>query len=312
MPALAALDIKSPDGYVQYPGSLTNDTKMILLDAAHLVSIAYDDSSTIRRQWQRLHGGAGGMPNVSNNVLSKLSDLVFVNDHSLDVQAFAGFYSANDSASNDMLIVAIRGTNSITDWLLNFKFVLVDFGEDSSGDIVANAKVHHGFRMQYTAVVKVLGEKIRDHLLGGGNVLFTGHSLGAAVSTILALRFAKQFPQQIWNATYGSPRVGNTVFAECCKRYLGMCWRVKNCSDPICAIILPVLGQFEHVGNEVHLGERDFLPNIPIMSSVADHAHWNYIKNLSEVGSAPPAGEPKLLCDLMREIVIASEITSVG
>ena len=64
--------------------------------------------------------------------------------------------------------------------------------------------------------------------------MFTGHSLGAAVSTIAAVEYSKQRPGKVDNVTFGSPLVGNHLFKEEFKKQrIELARRYVNGRDPV-------------------------------------------------------------------------------
>jgi hypothetical protein len=79
--------------------------------------------------------------------------------------------------------------------------------------------------------------------LAGRSVWFTGHSLGAALATIAAARFAAGGSVQ-GLYTFGSPRVGTAIFT---RTVPGATWRIVNNQDVIARVPPTFLG-YEHVG----------------------------------------------------------------
>lgn len=59
---------------------------------------------------------------------------------------------------------------------------------------------------------------------------------------------------------------------------MALSYRVNNSSDPICDIIPPI--EYEHIGHQIHLGQKDWFPDVPMRFDIWAHAHWNYVKNL--------------------------------
>jgi predicted lipase len=122
--------------------------------------------------------------------------------------------------------------------------------------------------------------EVKKHLKEGGNLLCVGHSLGSANGTIAAINYGSSNPGQVYFVGYGCPRVGNKAFADTFNKCVKLRIRVKNCSDPIAAILPPVC-DYTHVGYELHLGPRDTLPEIPVLLDLGDHSITEYEKNLA-------------------------------
>lgn len=114
-----------------------------------------------------------------------------------------------------------------------------------------------------------------------GRVLFTGHSLGAAMALLAALELAVnasrilqvlrqsssesgdsdalataalQTPPQIVVYLYGCPRVGNAAFVELTRRWLPSTYRVQADGD-IVTMVPKFLGFYRHAGCEVLLDD---------------------------------------------------------
>ena len=122
------------------------------------------------------------------------------------------------ASNNQFSVVAFRGTESGALSLKEIRQIVVDVQDDSHflrTPFGAGGKVHRGFAAAVAAVWDVAGG-LRSHLaaIGGGHSLwFTGHSLGAAATTVAAL-LAEQSGLHVSGLyTYGSPRVGDAEFA---------------------------------------------------------------------------------------------------
>ncbi len=63
----------------------------------------------------------------------------------------------------------------------------------------------------------------------------TGHSLGGALATLFAFDAATQLclPRDVSVSTFGSPRVGNGVFAKMFHDHVKCAWRLANQFDGV-------------------------------------------------------------------------------
>lgn len=134
----------------------------------------------------------------------------FVTTHSItddqhDTHGYIGYQPLTQS-----IAVAFRGSESVSNWLSDLDAVLTDYPRCSG------CKVHKGFYSAEQAVfpqvkyeVDRLLEKYPDY-----QVLVTGHSLGAALATLTAADLRLSGIDNIRLFNYGSPRVGNTAFAD--------------------------------------------------------------------------------------------------
>jgi hypothetical protein len=193
--------------------------------------------------------------------------------------------------SQQLAILAFRGTD---------KDDPTDLGDDADAILVPweNAgKVHQGF-------AKALGE-VRTELDTAlqtikCKILFTGHSLGAALATLLA---STQKPNLL--CTIGSPRVGNAEFVATLGDIESS--RFVDCCD-IVPRMPPQLMGYEHVGEPFYidrnrhltfnpsggfisedrvLAEESYLVNYAWkignvgVRDLADHAPINYVTSLT-------------------------------
>ncbi len=161
-------------------------------------------------------------------------------------------------------IVSFRGTlpTSLTNWLTDFEASMVSW---NGGDI----RVHEGFSVATDLLLSdngpddpglrsYLAERLRKSSEGrampGLKLWFTGHSLGAAISTLAA--YAIGNVQALY--TFGSPRVGNLAFAEAFATSDIPHYRVVHHQDivPHVPFALPLVG-YEHVGQLKYLEYED-------------------------------------------------------
>jgi triacylglycerol lipase len=129
-----------------------------------------------------------------------------------DTQGFVAADEAN-------VVVAFRGTekDKIGDWFtdLRMKQISGPFGGKVHGDKAHVDKVHIGFSDALDAVKVDLGKILADIKQGKRALWLTGHSLGAALATLQAARWLADEDRAIHGVyTFGSPRVGDDVFAE--------------------------------------------------------------------------------------------------
>ena len=92
-------------------------------------------------------------------------------------------------------------------------------------------------------------------------IVFTGHSLGAALSTLAAVYTACRLPKQIniLNIHFGSPRVGNDGFKSFVQNNVTNCaiWRCVYEDDIVTKVPpTPFLG-YQHIGNYVKFDRKD-------------------------------------------------------
>ncbi|KAJ7052001.1 alpha/beta-hydrolase [Mycena amicta] len=136
-------------------------------------------------------------------------------NHISDIQ---GFIARDDHRKE--LVVALRGSASITDALLDASILLVPFLTPGV-KLPPDARVHAGFLTAWdTVAAQITAALAAQRRLHTGHRLVTvGHSLGGALATLAAVSLLQLFPaspilDQTRVYSYGAPRAGNAVFAE--------------------------------------------------------------------------------------------------
>lgn len=211
-------------------------------------------------------------------------------------QAFIA--TSTPTSGQETVLVAFRGTegDDLDDLLADARCLLVAW-PDAQG---TKGQVHAGFAA--ALLENGVLDTLRDYLGGKqqARILFTGHSLGAALATLAA-----SIIQPAYLYTFGSPRVGNRAFAAAVRgiqheRYVGCC-------DLVTGIPPEALFGYVHVGTLHYInraGQRldspaagviahdrllatlfywfhyAFLPNNVWVRRLADHAPVNYVSGV--------------------------------
>eukprot|EP00933_Yihiella_yeosuensis_P066906 TRINITY_DN71422_c0_g1_i1.p1 TRINITY_DN71422_c0_g1~~TRINITY_DN71422_c0_g1_i1.p1 ORF type:complete len:346 (-),score=50.16 TRINITY_DN71422_c0_g1_i1:106-1143(-) len=118
--------------------------------------------------------------------------------------------------------LAFRGTVGQENWITNLKAKLVPISVGGS----STGHVHEGFQESYQALRPFLLQKLDNFFenqpadIPPNEILIraTGHSLGGALATLACYDLALSRKYRLECATWGSPRVGNAVFAEAYRR----------------------------------------------------------------------------------------------
>ncbi len=126
-----------------------------------------------------------------------------------------GFVVADDRN----LVVALRGTDEAIDWVTNLKTAQTrGFG----------GAVHRGFLDALALIWPQVWAKVIEARDNEQTLWLTGHSLGGALATILAARFAEEGLEPYLTCTFGSPRVFSPKAASA---YLPRLYRFVNKGD---------------------------------------------------------------------------------
>merc|ERR1712151_366953 len=107
-----------------------------------------------------------------------------------------------------------------------------------------------------------MGEKIHPDILAENNdsshkLWFTGHSLGAAIATLLATysQTAEDALNTAGLVTFGSPRVGNSEFANFTNAAAPEYFRWVNNHDAVTKVPINIFGVYSHCGHLMYLKE---------------------------------------------------------
>jgi Lipase (class 3) len=133
-------------------------------------------------------------------------------------------------------VLAFGGTDSVSDWLTDCDFLLGPHPLP-----FCDGAVHKGFSRDFERLQPWLGDLKRVRYI-------TGHSLGGARATLASLFIETRYPVSRPVYTFGSPRVGDRIFA----RGYGLTqFRVVNDLDPVPRV--PISLRYKHVGQAVWL-----------------------------------------------------------
>jgi len=187
-----------------------------------------------------------------------LSYLAYATDpqYAMDQLRAAGLDAAAFGAGNpepphvivahtgEVVIVAFRGTRieQLADIIADLSFF---------PQLTSEGLVHRGFLNALFA--GGVWEQTQRHIAGiPGNqvILFTGHSLGAALATLARRRYRDPRSRPLALYTFGSPRVGDGVFF--CPSYPANSYRIVNDEDVIAHVPTPPV--YGHAGAPLGTG----------------------------------------------------------
>ena len=127
----------------------------------------------------------------------------FIHDEQTDTQNFSVW-------NPDTVIIAFRGTAELTDAQMDLTMPLIS--HPKSGP----RSVHKGFQTAFLSVQGLIKHSYNNASGSGKRLFIAGHSLGGALATLCAAFLHDLHGgNPIWLYTYGSPRVGSTVFRDC-------------------------------------------------------------------------------------------------
>jgi hypothetical protein len=149
--------------------------------------------------------------------------------------------------ANKLIVLSFRGSQSVRNWLTNILFLQTKY------NICDDCYVHSGFLSAWvlsrTSIVTAVTAAVAKYPTY--KFVVTGHSLGGAVATIAgAWLRVNGFSLDIYS--YGSPRVGNTAFANFVTAQTGGNYRVTHLDDPV-PRLPPILLGYHHTSPEYWL-----------------------------------------------------------
>ena len=165
------------------------------------------------------------------------------------------------------MIVSFRGSTNLQNWIDNVQFSLSCPYDNPS--ICVETGFYKVFEYMKNDIYDALYSLIRTHELKNPKLLVSGHSLGAAVATLMtydimnndaATEGAQEF-NTIDLVTFGSPRVGNQEFVydfmEKVNEYLTPTFeRVTHAYDIVPHVPQQFLG-YDHIPHEIWYNEEN-------------------------------------------------------
>lgn len=177
------------------------------------------------------------------------------------IEVFYGFLLESDEDS----ILVFRGTQRTAEWVGNIYAVQQDYIDPNTGQSLG--RIHTGFRRIADSIINPLAVDAVRTINPNKPCYVSGHSLGSALATILAMDMALAVPAlqpQLRVYVYASPRVGNPEFVNSYAKILPNTYRITNLADPIPTMPPTKLrAEFVHVGEEWSFLSQggDILPN---------------------------------------------------
>ena len=165
------------------------------------------------------------------------------------VREFFGLVARPAGGAPGEHVVAVRGTDTTLEWMVDAEFRPVPFAA-----LPAAGHVEQGFDAVFASLAahEPNGAPADLHayvraLPAGASLVVTGHSLGAAVATLLALDLAANAgAADVALYTFASPRPGSHAFAAAVNAHVPTCWRIVNAPDMVPKV--PLL--YAHVETE--------------------------------------------------------------
>jgi hypothetical protein len=187
-------------------------------------------------------------------------DALYGNELATDVSPHTGetvTYGFLASSGAGELVAVIRGTDTLLEWLHDFSFLFVPNPIHAGGGLTEDGftAIYRSLRAgadpnspaAISAITTLVGAD------GISSVTITGHSLGAAIATLLALDVGLNSGiggQATTSYTFASPKVGELFFHHTYDSVVPDTYRIYNRPD---LVPQAPLFPYEHVGNGLEL-----------------------------------------------------------
>ncbi|RAH46203.1 lipase family protein [Aspergillus brunneoviolaceus CBS 621.78] len=156
----------------------------------------------------------------------------------------AGFVAVD--STNKAIVVSFRGSSDLSNWIAN-----IDFGLTDASSICTGCEIHSGFWKAWETVASTIASKVEAAVTtySDYDLVFTGHSLGAALAAIGATVLRNDgYTVDLYN--FGQPRIGNLALADyITDQTKGSNYRVTH-TDDIVPKLPPKLLGYHHFSPE--------------------------------------------------------------
>jgi len=184
------------------------------------------------------------------------------------------------------VVIAIRGTNSILEWIHDAEFgrvtcpILPGAGESEDGFTAVYLSLRVGADRSSDSVIQALPKQTFPRAVT--SLTICGHSLGAALVTLLALDVAAHSTYKPIVYSYASPRTGNQQFAGTYDQLVPNTARMANRLDIVPLLPLIAMGYADvNTFLELHPG---IVVNI---NAACRHFLTTYLYTLAKAAGVP-------------------------
>jgi Lipase (class 3) len=183
-----------------------------------------------------------------------------------------GIVAVNAADPTDIYI-AIRGTANVWEWIQDFKFLPRPFSPVAGGGLTEDGFTDMYLSFSFSAAPQAgFCQQLVGLLPAGASVTVAGHSLGAALSTLLSLDLAVHSKVNVASYTLASPRVGDLAFGNLFNHVVPNAYRVANRLDIVPKTPAPPL--YLHVGDDTELiPGPDLQNNLACEHSILSYMH---------------------------------------
>ena len=205
---------------------------------------------------------------TEEEIRNKYPDVVHVETiSSVDVQYFIEHAEAE---GGDIQVISVRGTENLANVKHDIEYIK---SKNNKLDIY----VHRGFDRSASMIY----QDLVNHLDKSKEIRLTGHSLGAAISTLLMIYLYEDGYKVGPSINFGQPKFTNKSGVE--KYSFLDVTRVVNGHDPVplvppFTLLSAIHGAYHHIGDEVILLSDEYFVYVDqanIIKTVSVESFWN-------------------------------------
>ena len=185
-------------------------------------------------------------------------------------------------ASNNDVVIAIRGTDGIWEWIHDAEFGLVPcpFLAGAGNTEDGFTALYKSLRISEAPDSMTIVDALRTLPFNKpvGSMTIIGHSLGGALATLMALDLAANTSFRNPTVyTYASPRTGDALFARTYNSVVPNTVRIAHRPDIVPKLPLPPL--YEHVQGFYELSSLSVqpFPSLPKLLVKPDVGCWHHL-----------------------------------
>jgi hypothetical protein len=240
-----------------------------IINCLYSSNIAYLEPETIVNIWEKNIPDKKNFINLlDNSILNNNDDEIYCNSYKFlnNINIIKKPYYITKKRNNitycqavffetkNKLIISCNGLKTIKDLYYCLKFNKTDVNHLIINN--ENISIHNGFLDLYQLIQNYILIKCYNYidLYPNREIVFCGHSLGGALSSIAALNLKIiKNNYKITSCTFGTPKIGNKNFTKSFNKYIKNSFVFINHDDPI--PILPYSFNYEYTDCVIYMNK---------------------------------------------------------
>jgi len=179
----------------------------------------------------------------------------------VSAKIITGNFHKFDDEEKQFFLVSLRGTNigiglRWKHWHFANLFTDLNAIPKDGKEFCEGCNVHMGFKNMFNGIIKDQTFKgiLDNAITAKKTIVISGHSLGGALSNLLAAYILKNHPGiDVHLVTFGSPRIGNKAFANFLNGNSNLKTHIRFVSDNDFVTKVPAVLGYLHAGTEANI-----------------------------------------------------------